>query len=90
MDDDCFDLFLANPPTHCACCNKELDYKSRRSPLNPSFDRIRNDLSYVIGNVAVICFGCNSLKRDGSIADFEQIIAYMQRAMAATCDSALA
>ena len=79
MDEGCFDFILAEPPARCACCGRELDYINRRKKLNPSIDRICNDLNYVSGNVAVICFRCNNLKRDGSIADFEMILAYMRR-----------
>lgn len=32
-----------------------------------------------MGNVAVICFHCNVKKNDGTIEDFERIIAYIKR-----------
>jgi hypothetical protein len=45
---------------------------------SPSLDRIIPKLGYVKGNVKVISFKANSLKRDGSIEDFEKIIEYIK------------
>jgi hypothetical protein len=45
---------------------------------SPSLDRIIPQLGYVRGNVKVISFKANSLKRDGSIEDFEKIIEYIK------------
>jgi len=47
---------------------------------SPSLDRIFPKLGYVKGNVQVISFKANSLKRDGCIEDFEKIIDYIKRA----------
>lgn len=85
---DCDEQFLhelaESSPSHCLCCKHELDYKvgtrpgSRPKNLAPSFDRIDVKYGYVRGNVAVICWRCNALKRDGSLAEMEQIVAYMK------------
>lgn len=77
-----FDVFVNNPPTNCACCDIVLDYtilngKNRR--LAPSFDRVDNTSGYVVGNVALICRFCNTLKRDASIGDFKKLIKYIEK-----------
>lgn len=46
---------------------------------SPSLDRIIPELGYVKGNVNIISFKANSLKRDGHIEDFEKIIEYIKQ-----------
>lgn len=45
---------------------------------SPSLDKIIPELGYVKGNVMVISFKANTLKRDGSLEDFEKIIRYIK------------
>lgn len=45
---------------------------------SPSLDKVIPELGYVKGNVKVISFKANSLKRDGHIEDFENIIKYIK------------
>ena len=45
---------------------------------SPSLDKILPELGYVKGNVQVISFRANTLKRDGHIEDFEKIIKYIK------------
>ena len=47
-------------------------------PNSPSLDRIVNDKGYVPGNVAVISFRANLLKRDATIEELEAILSYMK------------
>jgi hypothetical protein len=44
---------------------------------SPSLDRVIPKLGYVKGNVRVISFKANSLKRDGCVEDFRKIIEYI-------------
>jgi hypothetical protein len=46
---------------------------------SPSLDKRDPIKGYVKGNVAVISFRANLLKRDGTIAEFERILAYMKQ-----------
>lgn len=46
---------------------------------SPSLDKIIPELGYVKGNIQVISFRANSLKRDGHIEDFEKIIDYINK-----------
>lgn len=45
---------------------------------SPSIDRVIPNLGYVKNNVRVISFRANSLKKDGSIEEFEKIIQYIK------------
>lgn len=46
---------------------------------SPSLDRIEAGKGYVKGNVEVVSWRANTLKRDASIAELEQVIAWMRR-----------
>lgn len=45
----------------------------------PSIDRIDSDLGYLRGNIDVISLKANTLKGNGTISDFEQIIKYIKK-----------
>lgn len=49
------------------------------SPTAPSVDRFDNDLGYVKGNVRIISTRANLLKKDGSLKEFEQLVAWLKR-----------
>ena len=84
-DEDYLNELADEKPSHCQCCHGELGYKlgtrSRNRPKNmsPSFDRIHVSRGYVRGNVAIICWRCNALKRDGVLHEFENIVEYIKR-----------
>jgi hypothetical protein len=70
-------------PEICPCCSCKLDYavnSGKHMPKvdGPSLDRIDCTRGYVEGNVAVICWRCNALKRDASLVELERIVAYMK------------
>ena len=74
-------MLRANPPTHCACCQKVLDYSVGRGydkRDSPSLDRWDNTKGYILGNVRVVCFRCNELKRDGTLKEFKNLVRYMK------------
>lgn len=48
-------------------------------PNSPSIDRIIPALGYVPGNVAVISNRANLLKRDGTLAEFEALAAWLRK-----------
>ena len=62
----------------CECCGVALDigFKDTGHPNNksPSMDRIRADRGYIEGNVALLCWRCNNLKRDAT-ADELRVVA---------------
>lgn len=66
----------------CPCCGTDFltDYKNLRKPLpnSPTVERIYPERGYVLGNVALICFRCNTLKRDATIEELEKVVAWMK------------
>ena len=74
-------------PTHCPCCGAELNYGRQDKghhgprPNGPSFDRIDTLRGYVVGNVAIICWRCNAIKRDATLSELVQIVAYMKKVL---------
>ena len=48
-----------------------------KNPNNPSLDRINSDLGYVKGNVQVISWRANDLKKDGSAEEFKKLSEYL-------------
>lgn len=67
---------------NCPCCGISIDYgfKANGAPNNasPSIDRINKDKGYTIGNIALICWRCNNLKRDATAAELEAIARWMR------------
>lgn len=70
-------------PSKCDCCGVEFNYgrslDKRPLPACPSLDRIDPSKGYVAGNVGIICWRCNAIKRDGTLEDHEAIASYMRR-----------
>ena len=70
-------------PTHCPILGFELDYNktprgSRKGLDNiPTLDRRDNTLGYTPGNVFVISYRANTLKRDASLIEIKALLAYM-------------
>lgn len=66
----------------CPCCGVSFNISFRRSgaPMNdsPSMDRIRPELGYVVGNVALICWRCNNLKRDSTPDELQRVVDWMR------------
>jgi hypothetical protein len=51
----------------------------RTTPTAPSVDRIRPELGYVRGNVAVISRRANHLKNDGTLAELRAVVAWLEK-----------
>jgi hypothetical protein len=52
----------------------------RRSPNNPSLDRIKPELGYVKGNIAVISRRANAIKQDATADELFRVAAWAKRA----------
>lgn len=65
-------------PTHCPVLGMLLARGPKHNATSPSLDRIKPELGYVKGNVRVISWRANCLKRDGALEEFIAIVAYMR------------
>ena len=74
------DSFIKNQDV-CLCCGIKLDikFKHDKKPHNnsPSLDRFYPKLGYVKGNVFLICWRCNNLKRDATANELRTIANWM-------------
>lgn len=48
-----------------------------KNPNNPSLDRIDSNKGYIKGNVKVISWRANDLKKNGTLEEFKQIVEYL-------------
>lgn len=62
---------------NCACCSRALDFSGKNKKLMASFDKVVPSLGYTKGNVAIICFECNSRKLDSTADDLRMIARYI-------------
>lgn len=76
-----FDLTLADIviPAYCPVLGIELRVAEEiHSANSPTIDRVDNAKGYVRGNVLVISFRANTLKRDGTLDEFRAIVNYIE------------
>lgn len=81
--DQCIrEMFIDNPPMVCACCGVGFNYNDmpskERQRTSPSIDRVDNDKGYVVGNVQMICWGCNADKSHLTIEKLERFLSYIK------------
>jgi hypothetical protein len=69
------DIFV---PTHCPVFGCELKFEKGISNSQPSLDRLDNSLGYVPGNVRVISWRANYLKKDMTLEQMERMLQYMK------------
>lgn len=62
-------------PTHCPVLGIELKVSDsgRQGPSSPSLDRIKPHWGYVKGNIIVVSFRVNQIKRDATLAEIAAI-----------------
>lgn len=68
-------------PTHCPCCGREMLFhpSGPRQSNSVSIDRLDSSRGYIPGNVNLICWGCNSLKRNATAPRLRQIADWIDR-----------
>lgn len=87
VDNDAFsivrltEMLRANP--RCPCCGREfrigLRFNGMKDDASPTLDRFVGARGYVIGNVTMICWRCNNLKRDADAAELQLVVDWMRR-----------
>jgi hypothetical protein len=68
-------------PTHCPVLGVELDYGPARTSKAyrdnaPSLDRVDFQKGYVPGNVVVVSWRANTLRKNGTVVEFEALVRY--------------
>jgi hypothetical protein len=66
--------------TDCECCRQPFQMIPKGavwSDSSPSIDRLVPALGYVPGNVALLCWRCNNLKRNATAAELRRISDWM-------------
>jgi hypothetical protein len=54
----------------------------KRSSMNPSLDRIRPELGYIVGNIAIISMRANLIKQDASAEELRLVASWTEKARA--------
>ena len=67
-------------PKYCPIFGIKLEYGDKTTTnSSPSLDKVIPALGYIPGNVAVISYSANRLKRDASLEDMKRIVRYMTK-----------
>lgn len=85
FDAQYLDILGETQPASCACCGVIFDYSLQTSngrprQSTPTIDKIKPLEGYVAGNVGVICWRCNAIKRDATLAELEAVVDYVKAA----------
>jgi len=67
-----------SPPLICPVLGIKLRFGGRIGNDSPSVDRFENSSGYIPGNVRVISWRANNLKRDATIEELQSVIVYMR------------
>lgn len=66
-------------PTHCPVFGIELDYYAEKMQENSvSFDAVKPELGYVVGNVVVMSWRANRIKNDGTPEEHRRIADFVE------------
>jgi hypothetical protein len=80
IDFDGLEFLRGTVPVKCGCCSIPFgttrEWKTRER--SPTIDRLDNSKGYTAENARVICWRCNALKRDATVAEIRNLLAYME------------
>ncbi len=71
-------IWIANN-RNCQSCGVEFVFSSKDRNRTHSVARFVPILGYVRGNVAIICWRCNNLKRDATADELQTVVNWMRR-----------
>ena len=71
--------FLKRLPTHCPALGIKLNPGGGRSYDSPTLDRIRPELGYVKGNLALLSSRANAIKNDASAAEVQMVADWLKK-----------
>jgi len=67
----------------CEACGEVLrlapEVPGLKGDRSPSIDRVHPERGYVVGNIALLCWRCNNLKRDATSSELQTIVDWMRR-----------
>ena len=66
-------------PTVCPVLGIPIIRGKKRTDNSPSLDRIIPSLGYVPGNVRIISFRANAIKRDATAGELRKVAEYIER-----------
>lgn len=67
-------------PTHCPIFGYELTISNGQpSDNSPSIDRIIPTLGYVKGNVQIISWRANNIKKNATVDELKKLVAYLEK-----------
>lgn len=70
---------------NCPCCSRKLQMRSGPAghgplPSSPSLERIDGTKGYIPGNVVILCWRCNEIKRNATLAELKTIVSWLENA----------
>lgn len=70
---------LPKAPARCPILGIQLAYNSSKRMFNSaSIDKIKPELGYIIGNVAIISFRANFIKNDASVEELTKVLNFVR------------
>jgi len=69
----------AKETKHCLFCKCELGWHNNGIQNNsPTLERLNNDTNLTLQNIAILCYQCNSTKRDRTLLEFANYISLIK------------
>jgi hypothetical protein len=68
---------------NCPCCARKMQMRSGPAgkgplPSSPSLERIDGTKGYIPGNVVILCWRCNEIKRNATLDELRTIVTWLE------------
>jgi hypothetical protein len=68
---------------NCPCCSRKLQMRTGPAvhgplPSSPSLERVDGTRGYVPGNVVILCWRCNEIKRNATLDELRTIVSWLE------------